>query len=831
MRTDGFTFEVNANYDSDQTAPMQTLLPNVARFTGRLALSLDPILLHARSGSCSAGFASDNEFLNDPAILSIGSVEVRGSVHAEVEEDLDVFKVKQTSLFYDVHTVIDTLAVELWQADSVSAAVELLAMLPSTSGPASDNVPITSSRPSTLPPGIASVVLARFIVVVTSPDINPKDVDLSRGIGLKTQASLEFVSPALSAHPQDEKLLKSRRSLGLTQERLVDTIAASEGNVLRDDAFALLRLRIANLLLRKASATQFESDDPFLAGREDLTPMDQEFMRIQLVEADVSMMGGDGPHTSCQATVTIPSIQGNFQLCNVYCILLAAQTLQALARTRPLIRPGTPNQSLSSIKWSVDCRLQSFNLKWALPNQTVVSLLEDARFSWFSGQSIRSQFKSLAFWVPTPILVSGWEHDHSQKWDQLLTFYLWEISFPVMNHSLSVEAVGQSLRLHIPHGYVLAELLVDFIIVVKAAKHLAHIVKSGMFSDIPSPEPEAPKISPNISFEIQSLCVEAADDPFEARLNAIWRVGLDAVKQRLEREEAFSAKVAAIQAAGDNSDTKVFVEGEHDYQFTAKHTVPLDDARRRLDEVHFLDWKFRLQNLKTTRSNHEMSILHKLYGPQGTAGKMPFPKSKVSTNSMGIPPLFRVYMSSLKLSISLPTFPLEELPKFLHDQGKGLPIGTEFSLLVPLHIRFTLSTFRITARDFPIPLVHVQDIQDSSLPAWVFDSDVVIAEEMGSAASSYWIECPVLSANQGIHGTSPLTLHVPKTIMPVKSYACPTIDISTACPTVLSWGVSYTPTIQDIVRVIETLTPNPRDPSPPIGFWDKVSFKSQSAAE
>ncbi|XP_006460255.1 hypothetical protein AGABI2DRAFT_117215 [Agaricus bisporus var. bisporus H97] len=823
MRTDGFTFKLNANYDSDQTiASTQTLPPNFSCFSGRLALSLHPVLLHVRSGWCSVGFASDNEFLNDPAILSMGPVEIDGSVRAEVEEELDIFRVKRASLSYDVHTIVDTFAIELWHADSVSAAAELLAQLPTASVPASDSTLIAPSKPLSLPPGVVSIVLARFIVVVTSPDINPKDVDLSRGIGLKTMVSLELVNPAQSPRVQDEKLLKLRRSLGLTHKRLEDTIAASKGNVLHDNTSALLRLKIANLLLRKAFATQFETDDPFLAGRDDLTPTDQEFMRIPSVQLDVSIMGGDDRHTTRQVTVTIPSIQGKFELSNVYCSLLAAQTLQAVARTRQLVRPDAANSSSTSIKWSVDCRVQSFNLQWALPNQTLVSLLEDARFSWLSNQSTRFEFKSLAFWVPTPILVHGWEYDHSQKWDQLLTFYLWNISFPMVNHSLSIDAVGQSLRLRIPHGYVLADLILDLIVVAKAAKHLVHIVKSGVFSDIPSPEPEAPKISPNISFEIQTLCVEAADDPFEAKLSAIWRVGLDAVKQRLEREEAFSAKVAAIQAGGDNSDTKVVAEGEHDYQFTAKHTVPLDDARRRLDEVHFLDWKFRLQNLREARSNHEISILHKLYGPQGTTGRAPFPKSKVSTNGMGIPPLFRVYISSLKLSVSLPTFPLEELPNFLYDQGGGLPIGTEFSLLVPLHIRFTLNTIRITARDFPIPLVHVQDSRDSILPACVFDSDVVIAEEMGSDASSDWMDCPVLPANQGIYGTGALTLHVPKTIMPVKSYACPAIEISTACPTVLSWGVSYMSTLQDVVRVIESLSPNPRDPSPPIGFWDKL---------
>jgi hypothetical protein len=203
-------------------------------------------------------------------------------------------------------------------------------------------------------------------------------------------------------------------------------------------------------------------------------------------------------------------------------------------------------------------------------------------------------------------------------------------------------------------------------------------------------------------------------------------------------------------------------------------------------------------------------------------GRAPFANAKITVD-IEAPPLFRLFISSLNLSISVPTFPLDKIPDFLYEQGKGLPKNTEFSLLIPLHINFTLNFVRVTVRDFPIPLLHVQQDPDSRAPAWTFNSDVVVAEEMGSDLSSDWIECPVLSANQGIYGSSPLSLHVPKTIMPVKSYACPVIDISTTCPIILSWGMSYNSVLQDVVRVIETLTPNPRDPSPPIGFWDKVS--------
>lgn len=824
LRTNGFNIGFNADYNSHRATPSQSLPLNFACLTGSFSFKLDPVLLHVRSGWSSVGFASDSEFLNDPAVLSIGAVEIGGSIGAEAEEELDVYRVKKASIFCDAHTIVDTLTVELWHADSVSATVQLLAMLPSNL----DNTETTPPQPLALPSSIAaSFVLGRFIVVVTAPDINPKETDLSRGIGLRALVSVEYLAmdSAPSLQAENAKYLQPRMSLGLT-ERLVDTVAASKGDVQLADTSAIARLSVSNLLIRGALATQFESDDPFLAGRDDLTPTDQEFVRIKsiIVDASLSALGGDHPHNTCQATVNIPLIQGNFQLCNVYCALLASQTLQTLAQTRRPARRGTRDRAPSSVKWSADCRIQTLNLLWALPNQTIVSLLEDACFTCLSEQPVRTQFKSLVFWVPPPTLVNSWEHDHGQKWDELLTFYQWDISLPVVDHSISVAAKGESLRLRIPHGYILADLILDLTVVVKASKHLVHIVKSGTFSDLPAPEPEGPKFSPNMSFEIRSFCIEAVDDPFEARLGAIWRIGLDAVKQRLEREEAFSAKIAAIRAVKDNSNTKVVVEGDHDYRFTAKHTVPLDDARRRLDEVHFLDWKFRLQNLKTAWFRQEMLILHKLYGPHTVSGQAPFPKSKIVSN-MEVPSLFRLFITSLNLLVSLPMFPLDKLPDFLHEQGKGLPKNTEFSLLVPLHVRFTLDAFKVTIRDFPIPLIHVQGEPDSGSPAWTFDSDVVIAEEMGSDASSDWIRCPVLAANQGLHGSSPLTLHVPKTIMPVKSYACPSIDISTTCPTIISWGVSYNPAIQDIVRVIETLTPNSRDPSPPIGFWDKVGHR------
>ena len=70
-------------------------------------------------------------------------------------------------------------------------------------------------------------------------------------------------------------------------------------------------------------------------------------------------------------------------------------------------------------------------------------------------------------------------------------------------------------------------------------------------------------------------------------------------------------------------------------------------------------------------------------------------------------------------------------------------------------------------------------------------------------------------------GAAPFFVQIAKTIMPVKTYARPIINIASQKTTEFSWGNSYQPAISDFMKVADTLSHAPRDPSPKIGFWDK----------
>jgi hypothetical protein len=58
--------------------------------------------------------------------------------------------------------------------------------------------------------------------------------------------------------------------------------------------------------------------------------------------------------------------------------------------------------------------------------------------------------------------------------------------------------------------------------------------------------------------------------------------------------------------------------------------------------------------------------------------------------------------------------------------------------------------------------------------------------------------------------------------MPVKTYAQPEINVNTTGITDMAWGVSFLPVIQEVMKVIDTLSTLPIDPSPSLGFWDKL---------
>ncbi|KAJ1308412.1 hypothetical protein OPQ81_004117 [Rhizoctonia solani] len=127
----------------------------------------------------------------------------------------------------------------------------------------------------------------------------------------------------------------------------------------------------------------------------------------------------------------------------------------------------------------------------------------------------------------------------------------------------------------------------------------------------------------------------------------------------------------------------------------------------------------------------------------------------------------------------------------------------------------------VTLRDYPLPLLHVRPNPDQT-PSWTATADLVIAEEIGPNDSVEWIPTTIVPQGLGVPEQVGFSILIPKTGMPVKTYASPEVQVTSPYATDISWGVSYQPCVADVMRIVDSLSHPSRDPSSPLGFWDKM---------
>lgn len=299
---------------------------------------------------------------------------------------------------------------------------------------------------------------------------------------------------------------------------------------------------------------------------------------------------------------------------------------------------------------------------------------------------------------------------------------------------------------------------------------------------------------------------------------------------RLERQEAFEAKVAAIAKAEGREhspDTSPHLShASSRWKFGGKHTVVVDEARERLALYNSTNYVRRFRNALDEHARKEATHLRQvrprlllrlraseltplprphlcqIQAPTKKESRLPIDVSPMSHCS----PMFRMTFFGTRINVTPPSFPLEDLAAFLHDSGAGLPKDTEFSLLVPLHLSWSMDTARVILRDYPVPLFNLPPMtaaDDASAQAFQFESDVVIGEEMAGPDSFFWIPTAVIPADLGVKGAAAFELKVAKTIMPVKTYARPTVKFNSSQVTSWGWGSSMQPGVQDMMKVFE----------------------------
>jgi hypothetical protein len=445
----------------------------------------------------------------------------------------------------------------------------------------------------------------------------------------------------------------------------------------------------------------------------------------------------------------------------------------------------------------------------------------------------------------------------------------------------TIDVATDFIRLGVPHGLEMYKVFDNFINTAKAMTQLHHRFKTRSNEYVLAKHPEPAKKVPRISVRTKALCFEFEDDPFEWKLGVIYHVGLVEQKQRLARMDAYRLKVKRMnEERRPRSSSRLRAHSAHSSRggspnassnhhprrsrsvdttprkrstsrgrrgrgsrqirydrdgvcaLTSEAKIEANEAWEKLQVHNSRSWKRRIDFMLRLQNNAVKSVRQMFSG----ADEPPHDEQETET-ILGIPNrpgLMTVIISDLHLIIDKPSFPDAELPKFIHEIGKGMPYDMQYGLLIPISLSLDMGEARVFLRDYPLNLLHIPAIrpgQPARLPSWSVRSDFVIAEEFRDERSTRHIKVEIVPKGQ--HGRSgeeipAFAIDVRRTVAPVKTYSKPVIDINTSLPTTISWGTSYQPVIQDMMMIIESFTKPEIDPSERVGFWDKIRLSFHS---
>ncbi|KAG8995921.1 hypothetical protein FRB90_012874, partial [Tulasnella sp. 427] len=853
-RTDGFNLEFVSMYAHRQAVQDPSHCdgtPVTMEYSGTARLapvslsphesSARPTLTHQMS-SLSVLSTDSMQFTPPQSLVALGAIDLRlkGTAFGwHKENGGSGVALDRSTMLTDLRVLVDSLLVDLTRLQWLPLVIRLLEPSDGVK-PKSQYLRPRKAPIDTLPRGLSvhlSLPSVRLGVAGQGVSLE-NNVVTSRGLALQSCVVLDYCFLSCPDHTSRlrGKTTKAamRDRLGLPQEPVhaASSLAQDAHNNSGKAAFG--QIVVSQTTVRSIIDDNTfgwldpeVQDSPFTAGEDvdaHLLLRVPEISGTLTLRRDQALEPSGGLADSCRGVVRIPRTSGRFDLHHVYCALAVLGMLKKLLPPKsaptpdPLLERSPLPIPAPEVAFSLDVHMDVLQVVAVLPRTSKVFL----RFTGLVASQKPTKERGFRFitgclWTPSREVVEG----ETQKWDEICRLTSWNGSVRQIENpdsprpNLTITLMGNGARLRIPYRFILSELVTDIALAVKGSKHLAHTVLSGVFYPMSKPPIEAAKRIPSINVTIDSLAFEVADDPFEAKLNLIWRQGVEEQIQRLQREEAFAAKVAAIKAAEAEEQVDPLNSSTLQEPVSASHTIGIEEARARLWLYNSINWVRRHKQARDALIGREETISSRIREPSSRKqlhAALPF---DVRPNDRW-PPLLRAVLGQVQLSLEEPPFKEQSLPDFMFEQG-GLPRDTQFTLLVPLLLRWSMDSFRVTLRDYPIPLLEVPYGPSS----WTCNSTLVVAEEHGPDASIDWVECTVKSPF-GPNDPAPISFLIPKTIMPVKSYANPNIKINGIGVTDLAWAVSYTPGIQDVMRVFDTFSATPRDKSPPLGFWDKL---------
>ncbi|KAF7582250.1 Golgi-body localization protein domain family protein [Clavispora lusitaniae] len=361
---------------------------------------------------------------------------------------------------------------------------------------------------------------------------------------------------------------------------------------------------------------------------------------------------------------------------------------------------------------------------------------------------------------------------------------------------------ANSIRIIQPHQFAVYRLFDNLAVFTKVIKHLLKSMKLEEKSQIVSPKESPPLNIPVINIKAKQIFFSIEDDPFEAELGMIYQLGLQEQKKRLEMMDVLYGK-ARTQYTSEESLSQKITEIQKIMEGSWIRKVKAYKSRIAQEIIDNQDFLFGAEvHIKEDKCHNIL------------------PYSRTA-------PLCHMILSGVDLDLSSINFPFDDIPRFVHDKGQGVPGDTKYNLVIPAYVDLCVRELRIHARDYPLPLLNLPDSMDSRGKgnSLKLKGNLIINEALSLEEEHIRrLEVQLTKASSGSQPNSFDKLIIRKSMSTVKFYTDLDIMFGSKSPSRFVWGQSYSFVIQQIMASLDQFSKPPVDPSPKLGFWDKFRY-------
>lgn len=359
-----------------------------------------------------------------------------------------------------------------------------------------------------------------------------------------------------------------------------------------------------------------------------------------------------------------------------------------------------------------------------------------------------------------------------------------------------------SIRIIQPHKFVVYKLFDSLSDFIKVIKHLSRAISEKVHGTTIYSKESEPLNVPPIKLKSNKITFLMEDDPFESELTMIFQLGLVEQRKRLELLNLHEQNLTGIH---DNENT-------------------IEERLQVLYKTMEALWIRKVKTYKHTVLAQIEKNKSYLFGKESEVSK----EDNLRIRSyQRAPPLLHIILTGVDLSISLPRFAQKDLAQFIYDNGQGVPKSTTYNLLIPTFVRLAVEELRFHLRDYPLPMLYLPHMIDSTGKgrALLLHGNLIISEAMATQDYSLRrieVQLAEFSRTSRRKTDEYGKVIIMKSLAPVKLYTDMDILFDSEQPSRFVWGQSYQFGIQQVMLKFDQFSKPPIDPSPKLGFWDKL---------